>query len=118
DTSGYGGMGLDTYPIECLDMAILQGQEGQSWLADWETGELKELSLVRWRGNVKETILPIAQCGDEYLVKVREELYSNFQINPGGDISTEPVYQGQYGFISVEDYLAGQPNYRIVQKAG
>lgn len=117
DTSGYG-YGLDCYPGESLEMAIVQGPENQAWMVDWETSSMKELSLVRWQGDVKETILPLAQSGDEYLVKVREELYSHFSINPGGDISPEPVYQGQYAFITVEDYLEGQPNYRIVQKAG
>lgn len=116
DTSQYGYR-LDYYPLENLDMALLEGPGQDIWKVNWDTGTLTELTLVRWTGAMQQTILPVAQCGDQYLVRVRDELYLPFYIQPSGYITTEPIYTGQYAFISVEDYLAGQPNYRIIQQA-
>lgn len=110
------GYDLEYAPASTGEMALLNDAY-QYWLVDWDRGEISELPLVRWRGDDEITILPIAQSGEEYLLPVREELYSNFRITNTGSVDTNPVYVCQYAFISVEDYLAGQPNYRIIQAA-
>lgn len=117
DTSPYEFQ-LEYYPVGYLDLATMQCGADETWMVNWDTGDLTQLSLVRWRGDMRQSILPLARCGDEYLVRVRDELYSPFYIQYNGAICVDRIYVGQYAFISVEDYLAGQPNYRIIQEAG
>ncbi len=83
------------------------------FMVDLQTGELKEAPLQYRNG--KEYFLPVEVLGqskDSLLVRFESQVRKHEFIQPNGVPTQGEMEVCRYGMISLEDYLAGNVNYR------
>lgn len=81
---------------------------------DPASGNLREIPLQFVSGGCERPITILAQASENLLVAFAEQRQQVQTVEEGGEpVMTEKV-TNRYGVLSVEDFLAGRPNYREV----
>lgn len=92
------------YRLDFINTADFSGEQNESFLLNFETGEHQRHTLVMpYNG---EAILILAEQGDRLLVQ------ADWQVEGGAN----PQIEVRYAMITKEDYLNSEPNYLYIEK--